>query len=119
MEEQKNFKLVKLDIEKHQEMVEKMGIDSIPTIFLVFKGIIVDSIIGFPDEERLNDFFTTITSLLENENEENQIKSLLKEANEHIKLEEWELTEDKLNKALGYEKLRDKYGPIIKFGFGK
>lgn len=119
MEEQKNFKLVKLDIEKHREMVEKMGIDIVPTIFLIFKGIIVDSIIGFPDEERLNEFFTTITTLLETENDEIKIKSLLKQANEYIQLKEWDLSEENLNLAYNNEKLREKYGPIIKFGLGK
>lgn len=119
MEERKNFKLVKLNIEKNQDMVEKMGIDSVPTIFLVFKGKIVDSIIGLPDEERLNEFFSFINSLIEIENEENSIKSLLKEANDHITNEEWELVEKKLNRAYSYENSKEKYGPCIKYGLGK
>ena len=118
MEEQKNFKLVKLNVEKNQEMVEKMGIDSIPTIFLVFKGKIVDSIIGFPDEERLADFFLNISSLMEAENEENIIKGLLKEANVLMKEKRFDLAEEKMNSAFAFENSREKYGPVIKFGLG-
>jgi thioredoxin-like negative regulator of GroEL len=119
MDELKNFKLVKLNIEKNQEMVEKMGIDSVPTLFLVYKGKIVDSIIGFPDEERLEEFFLAIISLVEIENEENQIKNLLKEANDLIKAKMFENVEEKLNKAFSFEKCREKYGPAIKFGLGQ
>jgi len=118
MEELKNFKLVKLNVEKNQEMVEKMGIDSIPTIFLVFKGKIIDSIIGFPDDDRLNEFFSSISGLVEIDNEENSIKLLLKEANDHIKNKQWHLSEQKLNKAFSYEKSKEKYGPCIKYGLG-
>ena len=119
MDEQKNFKLVKLNIEKNQDIVEKMGIDSVPTMFLVFKGIILDSIVGFPDEERLNEFFNLITSLLETENVENLIKNLLREANDYLIKKKWDIVEEKLNKAYGFEKHKEKYGPLIKLGLGK
>ena len=118
MDEQKNFKLVKLNIEKNQSLVEKMGIDSVPTVFLVFKGKIIDSIIGFPDEERLAEFFTSITSLIDIDNEENVIQNLLREADELIKNKQWDLAENKFNEAFAFEKLKDKYGPMIKFGLG-
>lgn len=116
MKLQKNFKLVKLNIEKNQDIVENMGIDSVPTIFLVFKGKIVDSIVGYPDEERLNEFFCSITSLVETDNEETSVNELLKEANDHMRKKEWQLAEDKLNKSYNFEKSKEKYGPSVKYG---
>lgn len=63
VEENKNVKFVKVNIDNNQEIAEKLNVSSIPAVFLFHKGKKVDSFIGSPDETKLDLFFDKINSL--------------------------------------------------------
>jgi thioredoxin-like negative regulator of GroEL len=95
-----------------------MGIESVPTVFLVYKGNVVDSFTGLPNEKRLNEFFSSI-ELLKRIGEDDEImRSLLRGADEWMNKKQWEQAENMFHEAMSYEKWRNKYGAIIKLGLG-
>lgn len=110
---------MKINIDKNQELVEKMGIESVPTVFLVYKGNVVDSFAGIPDEKRLGEFFDSIKILIGIAEDDTIIRSLLKGADEWLHKKQWDQAENMFNEALSYEKWRNKYGSIIKLGLSK
>ena len=113
-----NFKLVKINIDRNEELVERMGIESVPAVFLVYKGNVVDSFTGFPNEKRLEEFFGSINLLKSIGENDDIIRSLLKGADEWMNKNQWDQAENMFNEALSYEKWRNKYGAIIKLGLG-
>ena len=95
-----------------------MGIESLPTVFLVYKGNVVDSFFGIPNEKRLNEFFESINLLNSIGEDDTIIRSLLKGADEWLHKRQWDQAENMFNEALSYEKWRKKYGCIINLGLG-
>jgi len=93
-----------------------MGIEQVPTVFLVYQGNVVDSFVGVPDQKRLDDFFNTISLLIGNSEDDNTIKSLLKSGDELLNKKQWDQAENLFNEAFTYEKWRKKYGATIKLG---
>ena len=53
---EKNIKVIKVDVDIHEELARKYGVMSIPTIVLFEKGIESKRNIGFIDKERLEKF---------------------------------------------------------------
>ena len=118
LEENQNFKLVKINIDNNQELAEKMGIESVPSVYLVYKGNVVDSFVGIPNEKRLTEFFDSITLLKNLGEDDTIIRSLLKGAGEWLNKKQWDQAENLFSEALSYEKWRNKYGSIIVLGLG-
>lgn len=118
LEEKQNFKLVKINIDNNQELAEKMGIESVPSVYLVYKGNVVDSFVGIPNEKRLTEFFDSITLLKNLGEDDTIIRSLLKGAGEWLNKKQWDQAENLFSEALSYEKWRNKYGSIIVLGLG-
>ena len=52
-------KLVKLNIDNFPQLSTALQIRSIPAVFLVYRGNIVDTFSGIPDANTLNQFFST------------------------------------------------------------
>lgn len=47
------FILVKVNIDKHPKIANGLKVSSIPAVFLIFGGKVVDSFVGIPNPERL------------------------------------------------------------------
>jgi thioredoxin-like negative regulator of GroEL len=52
--------LIKVDIDKHQEIAQSVQIPGVPAVFMVKEGEMVDSFVGAVDDARLNEFFGKI-----------------------------------------------------------
>lgn len=116
LEDLKNFKLVKINIDENGELAEMMSINSVPTVFLVYKGNVIDSFVGLPSAERLDTFFESINLITGLGQDENIIRALLTGADEYMNKKIYDRAENMLNEAFSHKKWRDKFGHIIKLG---
>lgn len=116
LEEMQNFKLVKINIDIAEELAEMIGISSVPTVFLIYKGNIVDSFVGLPDSKKLDTFFESVNILTGLGKNEKIIRALLTGADEYMYKKIYDRAENMLNEAYTHEKWRDKFGHIIKLG---
>lgn len=114
--EQKNFRLVKINIDKNQELAEKLNIQSIPAVFLVYKGNVVDQFLGLPDTKRLDEFFSNLNIIQGMGKDEGIFQSLIVGADEWMKKKDFTQAENMLNEASTHQNWQDKYGYIIKLG---
>ena len=71
------IKLVKLNIDHHPSLSQGLNIRSIPALFLIFKGNIVDAITGMPEESKLDEFIQTGLGVGEVETSENIMAEVL------------------------------------------
>lgn len=118
LEELKNFKLVKLNIDSNGELAEMLNITSVPTVFLVYKGNVVENFVGLPDQKKLDSFFESVSILKGIGQDEKVIKSLLAGADEYMNKKQYERAESMLYEASTHKKWQSKYGHIIKLGLG-
>jgi putative thioredoxin len=116
LEEQKNFKLVKINIDTNGELAEMLNITSVPTVFLVYKGNMVDSFVGLPDSKKLESFFETISLIRGIANDEKVIRALLTGADEFMSKKLYDKAENMFNEAYSHQKWREKYAHILKMG---
>lgn len=56
----KDWKLVKMDIDKHPELAQMLKIKAVPTVYLIANGRPIDGFSGMPDEKVLNTFFGSL-----------------------------------------------------------
>jgi putative thioredoxin len=93
-----------------------LNITSIPTVFLVYKGNVIDSFVGLPDSKKLDNFFESINLLRGISQNEKIIRALLTGVDEYMNKKVYDRAENMLNEAYSHEKWRDKYSHIIKLG---
>lgn len=53
------LKLVKLNIDSFPQLTQGLNIRSVPSVFLIFKGQIVDMVQGMVEPEKLDEFINT------------------------------------------------------------
>ena len=116
LDEMKNFRLVKINIDNNQELAEQLNISSIPAVFLIYKGNVVDQFVGLPAEPKINEFFKTISLLQGMGKNEEIFKGLLTGADEFMKKLQYDQAENMLSEAYSQENFRGKYGYLIKLG---
>ena len=112
----KSFRLIKINIDDNPELTEKLNISSIPSVFLIYKGNVIDQFVGLPNNQRLEEFFNNISLLQSLGNDETLFQGLLHGADEFMKKGEYDQAENMLNEAFSHEKMRNKYGYLIKLG---
>jgi len=116
LKEYKNFKLIKINIDTNNELADMLNIKFVPTIFLIYKGNVMMTFNGFPDEKTQIELFDTINLLRGIAHDENVIKSLLKGADEWMVKTQYERAENMFNEAASHLKWKKQYGYIIKLG---
>lgn len=116
LEEGKNFKLVKIDIDANGELAEMLSISSVPTIFLVYKGNVIDSFVGLPDSKKLEQFFESIGLIFGIGQDSKIILALLTGADEYMDKKIYDRAENMLNEAYSHQIWREKFGHVIKLG---
>lgn len=116
MNDNKNFRFVRLNIDDNEELSEKLNISSIPAVFLIYKGNIVDNFVGLPPQDRLTEFFNNINLLTGLGKEEQTFQNLLIGFDELMKKKDFSQAESMLNEAYSHENWRKKYGYLIKLG---
>ncbi|TNV78466.1 hypothetical protein FGO68_gene3772 [Halteria grandinella] len=104
------FKLVKVNIDKLPQIASGLKVQSIPHVFLIYQGKIVDNFLGIPKPEKLQDFFNkavVIHQIATNENVQNSIVEQIKTLIEADNLEQaFGILTDLSN----YDSIRDKFG---------
>ncbi len=93
-----------------------LNIKFVPTIFLIYKGNVMITFNGFPDEKTQTELFDTINLIRGIANDENVIKSLLKGADEWMIKSQYDRAENMLMEAASHCKWKKQYGYIIKLG---
>jgi thioredoxin-like negative regulator of GroEL len=93
-----------------------LSIKFVPTIFLIYKGNVMITFNGFPDENTQTELFDTINLLKAIAHDENVIISLLKGADEWMVKSQYERAENMLNEAASHSKWKKQYGYVIKLG---
>lgn len=61
--ESDKFDLVKIDVDEHGELAEKMNVNAVPTVYLLNEGKIVDEFKGLPQDSKFEEFFKKVESL--------------------------------------------------------
>ena len=59
-------KIVKLDVDENQETAAKFGVMSIPTLFVLKNGEVVDKVVGFQPKEALANVLKNKFNLMTN-----------------------------------------------------
>ena len=111
-----NFRLVKINIDNNPDLTEALNVHNVPTVFLVYKGNIIDQFVGVPDDKKIKEFFESINILVGISDNDQVMQSLLKGAEEWMNKEKWDNAENMFIEANSYEKWKDKYGAIVKLG---
>ena len=116
VENEGKFKLIKLNIDNLPQLATALSIKSVPTVFLVHKGNIMDTFIGIPGPAKLKDFIDTAILLESMGHDEQVIQTLMDRAQEFLEKKEYTPAENLLTEASSYESWRDKYGAQIMVG---
>jgi putative thioredoxin len=93
-----------------------LSISSVPTVFLVYKGNVINNFVGLPDPKKLESFFESITLIKSIGEDEKVIQAMLAGADEYMCKKIYDRAENMLNEAYSHQKWRNKYGHIIKLG---
>jgi putative thioredoxin len=110
VENEGKFKLIKLNIDSLPELATALSIKSVPTVFLVHKGNIMDTFTGIPGPAKLKDFIDTAVLLESMSHDEQVIQTLMDRAQEFLEKKEYKPAENLLTEASSYDGWRDKYG---------
>jgi thioredoxin-like negative regulator of GroEL len=83
------FKLVKVNIDLLPEIASGLNVRSIPAVFLVKDGNVMDTFTGLPSDERIQDFINTAKLLEQLSHDEKTIDQVIFAAEDHIKSEDY------------------------------
>lgn len=100
IEAEGKFKLVKINIDILPEIANGLKVRTIPAVFLVSNGNVMDTFVGVPDEERINDFINTAKLLDAISHDEKTIDQVIYAGEEHIKNEDYVTAIDVFNQSL-------------------
>lgn len=93
-----------------------LGITSIPAVYLLYKGNVIDNFVGLPDSRKLDSFFEAVSLLRGIGHDEKVIQSLLAGSDEYMSKGIYDRAENMLIEANSHTKWKKKYGHIIKLG---
>ena len=79
------FKLVKVNIDELPQIANGLSVRSIPAVFLVSGGNVMDTFVGMPSPERLKDFVNTAKLLEQLSHDEKTVDSVILAAEDHMK----------------------------------
>ena len=108
-------KLVKVDIDKNQELAQQLRIQSVPTVYAFFQGQPIDGFQGALPENEIKKFVNKVVSSSGGEDKEKQIEELLKVAEQKFIDNEIDESYDLFSKLNSLEA----NNPKIIAGFGK
>ena len=108
-------KLVKVDIDKNQELAQQLRIQSVPTVYAFFQGQPIDGYQGALPENEIKKFVNKVVSSSGGEDKEKQVEELLKVAEQKFIDNEIDESYDLFSKLISLEA----NNPKIIAGFGK
>jgi len=102
LEAEGKFKLVKLNIDNLPQLANGLSVKSIPAIFLIYRGNIIDSMTGF-DPNKLQEMINTAELVNKAQYDETIMVSVLAEAQKMIEEKSYENAEQVLRDGYTYE----------------
>lgn len=82
-------KLVKLNVDDLPQLSNGLNVRSLPSVFLIFQGKVVDTFAGLPDQARLEEFFSTALYLENMQSNEDVMQETMNKLLEMIKAEKF------------------------------
>lgn len=82
---------------------------SIPAVFLIYGGKVVDSFVGIPERERLQDFFNKAVVMDQINHDPNVQNAILEKAEDLLRAEDYETAMGVLADLIQYDNMRAKY----------
>jgi putative thioredoxin len=116
MENHSRFKLVKVNIDKLPQIANGLKVQSVPAVFLVMGGKVVDSFVGIPQPEKLQDFFNKAVIMDQIAHDENVQTALMDKAQELLQGDDLKTAFEILIDLYQYDALRLKYEHILLSG---
>ncbi|CDW78100.1 thioredoxin [Stylonychia lemnae] len=110
------FKLVKMNIDNLPQIATGLKVRNIPAVFLINKGGIIDTFVGIPTQEHLQQFFETAILVEQISHDENVIQSLITKAEEYVDTNKLDLAEKMYLEGYSHENWREKFGPQFLVG---
>ncbi len=101
-------KLVKVDIDKNQNLANQMQIQSVPTVLAFFEGKPINGFAGMKSEEEILNFVTDVTTLSSHSSEDlKNISSLIDEAEKKLLEKDYETAIYEFSSLLGEDIPKD------------
>jgi thioredoxin len=104
------FKLVKLNIDTMPSLASALKVQSIPAVFLIYKGQMVDTFVGIPENKRIGEFVQAALSIESLGSDENMAFGMVTEAEKMITKGDFATAEGLVTELLSHENWREKYG---------
>ena len=95
-------KLVKVDIDKNQELAQQLRIQSVPTVYAFFQGQPIDGFQGALPENEIKKFVNKVVSSSGGEDKEKQVEELLKVAEQKFIDNEIDESYDLFSKLISF-----------------
>ena len=109
------FKLVKLNIDNLPKLATALSVRSIPTLFLIYRGNVMDMITGV-DETKLNELVRTALLIEQTQHDESIMLQVLSTSQEYIEQGKFAEAEQILRDGASYEQWMDKFAAEITAG---
>ena len=107
-EHEGKFKLVKLNIDNLPQLASGLNVKSIPTLFLIYRGNMMDTVTGV-DDTKINELIKTAILIEQTQHDETIMVNVLNESSELIEAGKYANAKQILQDGLTYEKWRDKF----------
>lgn len=104
------FKLVKANIDALPSLANALKVQSIPHVFLIYKGQMVDSFVGIPADKRLGEFINAALTMEGLKTDENMAQGMLLEAEKFIEKGELDTADGLARELYTYDNWKEKYG---------
>ena len=116
LESENKLRLVKVNIDTHPQIASAFKVQSIPAVFLVNRGQVVDMFSGMVDEKKLEEFVNTAKAMEMLGHDQRVVGNLLKTADEAAVNGEYGKARKIYEEAYSYEKWRGQLGAHISIG---
>ena len=103
-------RMVKLNIDDYPQLSTGLNIRSIPAVFLIYKGNIVDTFSGVPETKLIDEFFNTALLLNEMQTDEGIMDNVMTQIEEMVAAKQYESAIKVINDSLTMDKWKEKYG---------
>jgi len=110
------FKLVKVNIDSVPQLANGLKVRSIPAVFLISKGNLIDSFVGIPEQKVLEEFINTAYAIDALGKDGEVAGAMLKRGEEYLEGGQLDLAEKVYNELMSHEKWRDEMMGEISIG---
>ena len=115
IEHEGKFKLVKMNIESIPQLTKGLNVKAVPTLFLIYRGNIMDTLTG-ADSTKIDGMIDTALLIEKTSHDETIMVKVLKEAESMIEDGSYQNAKQILEDGSTYDQWRDKFGADLLTG---